>query len=61
MSGYFLWASIGAFEHWPDRGSLVLAATVVLALAIWLAYRRAMRSAEEVEKVSDDDADDRPG
>lgn len=42
-AGYLLWASIGVVEHWLGRGSLVLAAAVVLALTLRWAYRRAMR------------------
>lgn len=43
-AGYFLWASIGAVEHWFARASLVLAAAVVLAVVSRWAYRRAARS-----------------
>ncbi len=60
-AGYFLWASIGAVEHWLGRASLFLAAAVVLALALRWAYRRAMRPAGEAEKDSDDAAGKRPG
>jgi membrane protein DedA with SNARE-associated domain len=54
-AGYFLWASIGVVEHWLGRGSLILAAAVVLVFALRWAYRRAMRPA-----VGADDADKPP-
>lgn len=60
-AGYFLWASIGAVEHWFARASLVLAAAVVLALVSRWAYRRAVRSTGGKDESSGgDDADEQP-
>ena len=56
-AGYFLWASISVVEHWLGRGSLALAAAVVLALVLRWAYRRAMRSTGGEDKASDGDED----
>ena len=41
--GYFLWASISLVEHWVGRASLLLLATLALALPLRWAYRRATR------------------
>lgn len=59
-AGYFLWASIGVVERWLGRGSLALAAAVVLAFVLRWAYRRAMRSTGKDDKPPGNDADRRP-
>jgi membrane protein DedA with SNARE-associated domain len=43
LLGYFLWASISLVEHWVGRASLLLVATLALALLLRWVYRRAMR------------------
>lgn len=53
-AGYFLWSSISVVEHWLGRGSLVLAAAVLLALVLRWAYRRVMRPADGAHKTSGD-------
>jgi membrane protein DedA with SNARE-associated domain len=43
LLGYFLWASISLVEHWVGRASLLLVATLALALLLRWTYRRATR------------------
>jgi membrane protein DedA with SNARE-associated domain len=58
--GYFLWASIGLVEHWVGRFSLLLVATLVLAVLLRWAYRKAMRTRrDENPKESPPDPDQR--
>jgi membrane protein DedA with SNARE-associated domain/membrane-associated phospholipid phosphatase/putative flippase GtrA len=49
LAGYFLGRSLKAVERWTGQASVLLLALVVLALALYLAYRWVLRHPERVK------------